>query len=451
MGESFNIVDVIGIQMNIISKFIFIQSITKELSIMIGKKNEKGQALIIIVLGMVALIGLTALAVDGGNAYADRRNAQNAADTAALAAALGKINQPAGTSPATAWKDSGYSRATSNGYDNNGTSNIVHVYECDEANATCTLPAGTDPAQYIQVTITSTVNTYFASVVGVSQLTNNVRAISRASAGVISPMWGGSAVVGLNPSGCKAVTYQGSASVTLIGSGLYVNSNCPTAAFFNNSNSPGTALTAPCLQAVGGIQYASGSLNVPAGCIQTGVPPYTYPTLPNPSCGSQVAVKAGNILSPGSWTGAFPPNGVTILQPGLYCVHSGNFQINGGSELHGHGVIIYMIDGFVKWNGGALVDLQAPTSGPFKGLLLYLPPTNTNVVVVNGNGQSSIVGSILAPGSDVTVEGGGGSSGLQTQIIGNNVSLGGSSNTVIQYDASMQYQPPLEPVIELTQ
>jgi Flp pilus assembly protein TadG len=418
---------------------------------MLAKKNERGQALIIIVLGMMALVGLTALSVDGGNAYSDRRNAQNAADTAALAAALGKINQPAGTSPATAWKDSAYSRAASNGYDNNGTSNVVHVYECDEAAATCTLPAAAVPAQYIQVTITSNVQTFFANVVGVSQVTNNVQAISRATVGVTSPMWGGSAVVGLNPSGCKAVTYQGSASVTLIGSGLYVNSNCPTAAFFNNSNSPGTTLTAPCLQAVGGIQYAPGSLNVPAGCIQTGVPPYVYPTLPYPSCGSQVAVQTGNILSPGTWTGAFPPSGVTVLQSGLYCVHSGNFQINGGGELHGHGVVIYMMDGFVKWNGGALVDLHAPSTGPFKGLLLYLPPTNTNVVVVNGNGESSIVGSILAPGSDVTVEGGGGSSGLQTQIIGYDVSLGGSSNTIIQYDSSTQYQPPLEPVIELTQ
>jgi len=65
-----------------------------------------------------------------------------------------------------------------------------------------------------------------------------------------------------------------------------------------------------------------------------------------------------------------------------------------------------MIDGFVKWNGGATLQLDAPDSGKFAGLLIYLPPTHPNVV--NGNGDSHVVGSILAPASEVTVEGGGG-------------------------------------------
>ncbi len=64
---------------------------------MFKMKSEKGQALILIVFGMVALIGFTALAVDGGRVFSDRRNAQNAADTAALAAALADIHEdPAG-------------------------------------------------------------------------------------------------------------------------------------------------------------------------------------------------------------------------------------------------------------------------------------------------------------------------------------------------------------------
>lgn len=72
----------------------------------------------------------------------------------------------------------------------------------------------------------------------------------------------------------------------------------------------------------------------------------------------------------------------------------------------GHDVTIKMIDGFVKWNGGATLQLDAPDSGKFAGLLIYLPPTHPNVV--NGNGDSHVVGSILAPASEVTVEGGGG-------------------------------------------
>jgi hypothetical protein len=110
-----------------------------------------------------------------------------------------------------------------------------------------------------------------------------------------------------------------------------------------------------------------------------------------------------------------------------------------------------MMDGFVKWNGGATVKLDAPNQGEYAGLLIYLPPTNTNVVVVNGNGDSHIVGTIMAPASEVTVQGGGGASGLECQIIGFHVNLSGSSNTLIDFKANLNYQPPIPPAIEFTQ
>src|SRR5512146_435181 len=53
------------------------------------KKNspshEGGQILVILVLALVALLAFTALAVDVGMAFSDRRNDQNAADSIALA------------------------------------------------------------------------------------------------------------------------------------------------------------------------------------------------------------------------------------------------------------------------------------------------------------------------------------------------------------------------------
>jgi len=110
-----------------------------------------------------------------------------------------------------------------------------------------------------------------------------------------------------------------------------------------------------------------------------------------------------------------------------------------------------MIDGFVKWNGGAQVRLDAPDSGPYAGLLLYLPPTNNNDVNVNGNGDSQIVGSIWAPSSEIIVQGGGGQQGLQCQFVGDRVILNGGSGTNIDYQAAVTYQPPIPPAIEMTQ
>jgi hypothetical protein len=53
----------------------------------IRKKNESGQSLVIIALGIIAFIAILALVLDGANAYAAKRQAQNAADAGALAGA----------------------------------------------------------------------------------------------------------------------------------------------------------------------------------------------------------------------------------------------------------------------------------------------------------------------------------------------------------------------------
>jgi hypothetical protein len=372
--------------------------------------------------------------------FSDRRQAQNAADTAAMAAALAKLRGQSFVSAAT-------NRTTSNGYDGNGITNVVDVY-----NPPMDGPyAGNN--EYIQVKITSYVKTYFARVIGRSEMMNRVEAVAHAVPGYSNSMFGGSAIVGLDPSGCKSVFFNGNANMTLTGSGIYVNSNCFPNAFYNQSSSPGI-LTTPCLQTVGGAQYTYGKvLTTEAGCPRTNVPPMPAPPLPNITCGTQQATvqSGGTTLSPGNWSGAFPPAGIIYLQPGTYCVSGGSFQINGGSTLIGHDVTIFMKDGTVKWNGGATVLLDAPDSGEYAGLLLYLPPTNTNPVVINGNGDSHIVGTIYAPASDVTVEGGGGASGLECQIIGFHVNLSGSSNTNIDFKANLNYQPPIPPAIEFSQ
>ena len=55
-------------------------------------RKRQGQALIVIAGALVALMALVALAVDGGNAFAQRRIVQNAADGAAMAG-LTKFNE----------------------------------------------------------------------------------------------------------------------------------------------------------------------------------------------------------------------------------------------------------------------------------------------------------------------------------------------------------------------
>src|SRR5512136_48608 len=49
--------------------------------------TERGQTLVLVVIAFVVFIGVLALVLDGGNAYAAKRQAQNAADAGALAGA----------------------------------------------------------------------------------------------------------------------------------------------------------------------------------------------------------------------------------------------------------------------------------------------------------------------------------------------------------------------------
>lgn len=406
----------------------------------ISHTSERGQVLVIIVMTMFGLMGITGLAIDGSRAYSDRRQAQNAADTAALAAALAYVRTPGED-----WTAVGFSRAASNGYGNNETTNFVDVYHPPIEGPY------TGNTNYVQVIITSHLGTLFGRVIGIEQVTNTVNAVARVDPPTQTELYDGHAVVGLAPYACKAVTFQGNANSTLTGGGLFVNSDCDKAAFFNNSSS--ASLTAPSLTVVGDIVHKDGALNI--GTITENAqdqsrpyPPREY-ILPNPEC-EENATKNGDTLTPGNWSGTFPPAGVKYLESGVYCVNSGDFKLNGGDYLEGHGVFIWMESGGVHWNGGATVKLYAPDTGPYQGFLLYLPITNTSGVTINGNSGSGLEGTILAPASPIDIQGTG-DAGITGQIIGYTVDLGGTSSVDVHYDNSKTWNALTTPSIELMQ
>ena len=404
-----------------------------------GFSSERGQVLVIVVIAMLGLFGITALAIDGSRAYSDRRHAQNAADTAALAAALAYVRTPDED-----WSSVGYSRAASNGYDDNETTNFVDVYHPPIEGPYI----GDD--SYVQVIITSHLDTLFGRVVGIEQVTNTVQAVTRVDPSTFTDLYDGNAIVGLAPHECKAVKYQGNAGTVLVGGGIFVNSDCHDEAFFNQSGS--AELTAPSITAVGGVRD-SGDLNVPtiienAQAQARPYPPREY-ILPNPECGEN-ATKDGETLTPGNWSGTFPPAGVKYLDSGVYCINSGDFRLNASDYLEGHGVFIWVESGEVRWNGGANVKLYAPDTGPYAGFLLYLPITNSSGVTLNGNSDSELEGTILAPASAIDVQGTG-DAGITGQIIGYTVDLGGNSGVTVNYNNSKTWKALTAPSIELMQ
>lgn len=422
-------------------------------------KHQRGQALVLIVFAIVGMIGLTGLAIDGGNVYSDHRHAQNAADTAALAAGLRLIRSDP------SWVQAAQNVAQDNGYPPASADSIVDVYKCDQVPSgkpPCVLaPGEANPSWYVQVVITSTVHTYFAPVVGIRTVVNQVEAIAKAVPPTSAVWYSGDALVALMP-GCKSsgwnadpFTISGSQVSLVNGSGIYVNSTCSNAFVQNGNNS----LTSPggiCVR--GGVSSGLNNVtpNPTANCTsQMDMSEYNMPAIDPSACAAQGHI-ANGYAYPGTYNGVFPPgqSGSIKLLQGIYCLQNG-MSVQGGwslsTDLNSDGVVnanegalFYVEHGGVNISGNSSMFLGAinnTSTGLGPGLvnyLMYVPPTNTSSVKITGGSANTYVGTILAPASLVTLDGGSGTTGLnmQTQVIGYSLVLTGSSNLNITYNTS---------------
>lgn len=403
--------------------------------------TERGQALILISLAAIGLFGIVGLAIDSSAKFSDRRHAQNAADTAALAGSLANIQGDPN------WELDALNRALENGYDDNHLTNEVEVYACNDVGADCGPYAGDQ--RFVQVVITSKINTTFARVIGINQLQNRVEALAMSEEAYIGELYGGASIIGLAPDQCKTIWLSGSAAVNITGGGIFSNSevNCGTTI----QGATGFAIDMDGsidMVAAGYVKNGNPYLGNIDGGLHGSADPYDYPPpagmLPNPVCTGSAA-KSGTKMTPGNWSGAFPPSGVKTLDPGTYCI-KGNFRLNSKDSLTGTGVTIYMQSGDIDWNGGATINLTAPTSGDLAGLLIYAPMSNTNTMRFNGNASSNLTGTLLMPAAPIVYNGTGNLNPSHVQIIGYTVEITGSNVTNVIYqdadnwDASMPAQ-----------
>jgi hypothetical protein len=408
------------------------------------KKYESGQALVLIVFAIMGLLSFTALTVDGGLAYSDRRSAQNAADSAAIAAALASSK---GQNIANA----ALRLAASNSYNNDGIRNIVDVTITPSATGVCP-----QTGKIIKVDITSNAPTTFAKILGISQVTNRVTASSQAcgvSGAAGSPLYAGSAVYATKTATCgsgdAALSTSGSSQVQMWGGGFGSSSTDGDCVDFSGGNvqlkkaESGTACADIYMASASGTGQDFSHVYGQDGC---GQPHYNvaFPAPPanlNITCAGN-ATKTGSTLSPGNYTGTFPPSGVTTLQSGTYCVN-GDFDMNGGDNLHGDGVMIVLNTGGIKWNGNMTLDLTGPTSGSYKGLVIYMPPTNSSQIKLNGTSGVELSGTMLAQNAPCDFSGTGKieKNAWQFQMICYTWQMTGNYDAQIVYNSSMFYSP----------
>jgi Flp pilus assembly protein TadG len=469
---------------------------------MLHKKSEKGQALVIIAFAAVGLFAFTALSVDGGRVFSDRRHAQNAADTAALAAALARVR--AQSDPDGAAILSGKARAFSNGYPNDPAS-TVEVKICDDPsldlNIDCQgLPGNAVLSDYIQVKITSYVQTTFARIIGWKQVKNIVTAVAKAQLGGPSPVFDGSALVALAPDGDYTIRNQGNINLDINNSGVFNNSEtaCAFGAggnSFINADTGFSLVTNPPCNNINGTGDHGNVMDT--GMYSSGTQ-LTYPPdldIPDPTINCPVGVNGSVTLDdpanriytvhPGNFPGYnFSSPGTYTFLPGSYCfsgslsiggtahvtanyvdieITGGDFSvtsnlncdyilvhINGGSGIRVTGnsnvvctnATFFASTGSVSLEGNGANTYTAPTAGPhseYANLLVYMPYGNTEALKITGNSLTEMTGSIIGVSAPVTLHGTSNFE-INSSITGYTIEITGAARTTINYVPDDQFQ-----------
>jgi hypothetical protein len=393
-------------------------------------KSERGQAIILIVFAIIGLIGASALAIDGTNAFIDSRRADTAATAAALTAALTRIE--GGN-----WRAAALAAAAANGYNNDGVTNTV------ELNTPPLDGPYAKNSEYIEVILTSHLRTYFGSVVGIPTITSVAHVISQSKPSKLGEMFPNYAIISLAPhSKCekhRAFWIHSEATLNLIGGGLFVNSDNPECAFISFGSGSVRVRDASRISVVGGESIQKPKLITPFP-IEAGIAPIPYPPpykMPKATCGSKTATidELTGTMTPGNYEeGVFPPEGVHYLEPGVYCI-SEDFIVKENYVLEGDGVVIVVEHGKVKISGHADINLRAPRNGPNAGLLLYMPIDNQGLIDLNGSDTSSFRGTIFAPKGEVRINGldAGLGGGYFSQVIAYYIEVDGSDNVKLHY------------------
>lgn len=380
--------------------------------------NDRGNALLIAAASMPVLIGAGGLATDTIQWTLWNRQIQRQADSAALAGAYAKAQGGNPTTSATA-------EINRHSFVTLSASPVIENAPTKGAYA-----GDTDAVRVVlQTSNALPFSSFFLS-------SPPVITVEATAAAVTS---GEYCVVSLESTTAVGVTLQGGASVNM-GCGIITNSQAANAVVATGSS---TVVATP-VAAVGGLQSSSNYVSPTTLQPYSIAQPDPFADLPEPvpptPCNPKQTVepKITQEFEPGCYAG-MELKGTVTLKPGTYFIDAGSFTVTSKATVVGTGVTIILTAtdpasiGQVTIDGGASVNLSAPTSGPFAGVLLYQDrdaadsdPDLPNMI--SGNSGSTLEGAIYLPRQEVEFTG---SSGMNTnclQIVSRRVTFTGSNN-----------------------
>jgi|SRR5947209_1010967 len=413
--------------------------------------RRRGVSLVLITVSLVALLGVLAVSLEGGLLLSERRTAQATADAAAEAAAADLywywfVNY--GKDPGGTAKTAALNTASYNGYTNDGTNTIVTVNIPPQSGD----HVGQDG--YVEV-ITEYYHTRgFSSLFGVDKVPVRGRAVAVGKSGAAEV-----GIMVLDPSSKNALNANGGGSITVQKVSVINDSSDPSGTTVGG----GSTITAPHYYLVG--NYTTGGGGALYGPVNTGVrsvpDPLAYVPAPDPNTLTQQSKKKTQYTSgsytlyPGVYTGGINASstaGITLM-PGIYYMDGGGFNFTGNGSLTGSGVMIYNAptngnSGGINISANGAVNLSAPTSGIYQGLLFFQARTAPDTANVSGGSNMNLTGTFYFPNALLSVTGSAGFDNFGSQYISKDLNVQGTGSIYINWDPKKAAQTRLIALVE---
>jgi Flp pilus assembly protein TadG len=396
-------------------------------------RDESGQTLVFVAVSLSFILGVVGMATDVGTLLHAKRDLQNAADSAAIAGAVEEdISAVAANVQA-----AGQRASTQNGITNGSNGAVV----------TINTPPASGPhagvAGYVEAIVSQSEPMFFARLFKQNSLTVSARAVA------FNGATNNGCMTALHPTASDTIHLEGSFNVDAPGCSVVDDSNASDALVFTGG---GGTLTAGSVGVVGG---ATGQTGDSSPAPVTGIAPVSDPlaNLPAPTYNpaSCTAAPAGTTWGPATaggtvcYSGDIKVQNNVTMNPGVY-VFPGTLDFNGGGSLTGTGVTLYFpgpngtLGG--SGNGNTTLNLTAPTSGTYNGILIYQDRSDTNTGELNGTPIANMTGIIYMPDAELEISGNSTVSLDTDLIIGSLYDKGNATINITNYNKSVP-NPPL--------
>jgi hypothetical protein len=152
-------------------------------------RSDRGQSLILFLLTLPVMLGFAGLVIDGAHAFGEKRRVQNAADSAALAAAQNVLGTVGGACPGSALPITNVESAAECYSRINGGPNALEQCAADDSTNCYTWPYKGDDKK-VEIRLTKSIHGFLLQAIGLGGLLDKVsaRAVAAATPLVSPPM-----------------------------------------------------------------------------------------------------------------------------------------------------------------------------------------------------------------------------------------------------------------------